>query len=317
MSSVEFTRWLEQSGSRLYKGTVERRLALEQQKARTIINNEKSWKWRLQDRKTWLNVALTLTGMRWFGERNQLNIQVKHHTLPIAKLPAAFNGFTVLQISDLHFNGNDALLARLLSMINQLDYGICVLTGDYRFRSFGPIDVSMNSLKSLVETINSDVIAILGNHDSVTMVPEMELLGIKVLLNERFELNKAGSQLLFVGVDDPSFYKTHDIAAALAGCESLEEKASVLLAHSPELYTEAEQAGFGAYLCGHTHGGQICTLFGKPLYRNYRSPNWTGAGQWQHGELNGYTSVGVGTSIVNVRFNCPPEITLHTLTCAS
>ncbi|MCK7581816.1 MAG: hypothetical protein MZV65_43480 [Chromatiales bacterium] len=67
-------------------------------------------------------------------------------------------------------------------------------------------------------------------------------------------------------------------------------------------------------LCGHTHGGQICLPGGFPLTWDARCPRRLAAGAWRHGALLGYTSVGAGTSVVNARLNCPPEITVHTLT---
>jgi predicted MPP superfamily phosphohydrolase len=85
------------------------------------------------------------------------------------------------------------------------------------------------------------------------------------------------------------------------------------LSHTPEVYRQAAHAGYDAFLCGHTHGGQICLPGGIPLTLDARCPRRLGRGAWRHQSMQGYTSAGAGTSIVNLRFNCPPEITLHTL----
>jgi hypothetical protein len=88
---------------------------------------------------------------------------------------------------------------------------------------------------------------------------------------------------------------------------------SVLISHTPEVYREAERAGFDVMLSGHTHGGQICLPGGIPITLDAKLPRRFGRGAWRYGKLHGYTSVGAGSSVVPVRFNCPPEITLHHL----
>jgi predicted MPP superfamily phosphohydrolase len=91
---------------------------------------------------------------------------------------------------------------------------------------------------------------------------------------------------------------------------------AILLSHTPELYRQAAHAGFDFFLCGHTHGGQICLPGGVPVILEAKIPRRLGSGAWSHGPMQGYTSRGAGTSVVDVRFNCPGEITLHRLRCA-
>jgi len=86
---------------------------------------------------------------------------------------------------------------------------------------------------------------------------------------------------------------------------------SILLSHTPEIYKHAAHAGFAALISGHTHGGQICLPGGIPLTLESKLPRHMGAGAWNYRDMFGYTSVGAGSSVVPVRFNCPPEITLH------
>jgi len=66
-------------------------------------------------------------------------------------------------------------------------------------------------------------------------------------------------------------------------------------------------------LSGHTHGGQICLPGSIPIILDAVLPRRMGAGAWQYHDMAGYTSVGAGSSVVPVRLNCPPEITLHCL----
>src|SRR5262245_37161324 len=86
---------------------------------------------------------------------------------------------------------------------------------------------------------------------------------------------------------------------------------SILISHTPEVYRQAALADFNVLLSGHTHGGQICLPGGIPFTLNSVLPRSMGSGPWKYRNLIGYTSVGAGTSIVAVRFHCPPEITLH------
>jgi predicted MPP superfamily phosphohydrolase len=90
---------------------------------------------------------------------------------------------------------------------------------------------------------------------------------------------------------------------------------SILLSHTPEIYRQAAHAGFKLLLSGHTHGGQICLPGAIPLTLDSVLPRRMGAGAWKYHDMVGYTSVGVGSCIVPVRLNCPPEITLHCLRC--
>jgi len=86
--------------------------------------------------------------------------------------------------------------------------------------------------------------------------------------------------------------------------------------YTPEIYRQAAAAGFDLLLSGHTHGGQICLPGGIPLTLDATLPRSLGSGAWKYRDMAGYTSVGAGSSVVPVRFNCPPEITLHYLRSA-
>jgi predicted MPP superfamily phosphohydrolase len=155
------------------------------------------------------------------------------------------------------------------------------------------------------------VYAVLGNHDSIRMVPELEDMGIKMLINESIVIEREGAAIFVAGIDDAHYYRVDNIEKAAQGIP--DEAVSVLMSHTPEIYLQAAHAGFDVFLCGHTHGGQICLPGGIPLTLDSRCPRYLGAGPWRHKQMLGYTSVGAGASIVEVRLNCPPEITLHVL----
>lgn len=253
--------------------------------------------------------ALRLAGIYRWGQRNAWKIRVNRNTVFLPGLPRPLDGLRLLHLTDLHLDSHPGFPEVLAAAVAPLDYELCVLTGDYRYRTSGPADAALAGMGTLLQAIHRPVYAVLGNHDSVRMVPALEQLGARVLLNES---EQAGPGLHLVGVDDPHYFRADNLEKACAGLP--EDAASVLLCHSPELYRQAAHSGVGLMLCGHTHGGQICLPGGWPLFTNADCPKpLARGGAWRHGDLQGYTSVGAGSSVLDVRFNCPPEVVVHTL----
>ena len=142
----------------------------------------------------------------------------------------------------------------------------------------------------------------------------MEFTGnSSVLLNEMVRLQHGNSEenIFLAGVDDAHYFGADNLEKAAAGIEP--DAFAILLSHTPEIYRRAAHSGFDVMLSGHTHGGQICLPGGIAMKLNAVMPRRMGAGSWQYNDMKGYTSTGVGTSIVPVRFNCAPELTLHQL----
>ena len=258
-----------------------------------------------------LQLALRLTGLYRRGQRNARDLRVVHHRLPIRNLPPALAGLRLLHITDLHLDVHPDFPRIVAERVTGLDYDVCVLTGDYRYRTCGPLEPALDGLRHLRRHLRHPVYAVLGNHDSIRMVPHMEDMGIRVLVNESDRLERDGQSLYLVGVDDPHFFRADNLERA---CSAVPEQApSILLCHSPELFRQAAHSGFDAMLCGHTHGGQIRLPGGIPVLTNADCPRRFTAGAWRYRTLYGYTSVGAGSSIVDVRFNCRPEVVVHTL----
>jgi predicted MPP superfamily phosphohydrolase len=188
-----------------------------------------------------------------------------------------------------------------------------VLTGDYRGETTGPYTESLKQLKATRSCLGEKVYAVLGNHDNVELVLSLPELGIQVLMNEAISLEKDGASLTLAGVDDSHFYKGHHFDFL----DSEADEVTLLLSHSPEAWKEAERAGVDLQLSGHTHGGQLCLPGGIPVVCHLNDcPRSMVKGRWQEGRLQGYTSRGIGSSTLDIRLNCPPEITLHTLRCS-
>lgn len=258
-----------------------------------------------------LEKALKLTGLYGRGRRNADQIVVRKHDVAFANLPPAFDKFTILHISDLHADISIGAMRHLPSLVEGLQYDICVMTGDYRGRTYGSFAKSLEIVDELQARLKGPVYGVLGNHDSIRMAPAMEAMGIRMLFNECEAIVRGGQRIFLAGVDDPHFYRADDIGKAASPIPS--DAFSILLAHTPEVYDRAMKARFDLMLCGHTHGGQLCLPGGRPIKLQAKVPGFIGAGLWRHGAMTGYTSVGAGTSLVPVRLNCPPEITLHTL----
>jgi predicted MPP superfamily phosphohydrolase len=262
-----------------------------------------------------INFILKTTGLSGRGRDNVFNLQVRHNEPVLPGLPEIFDGFTLLHLSDLHLDSLDTFPDHLAERISDLEYDICVLTGDYRFLTHGPHEKAMLGLERLCRDIDKDIYAVLGNHDTILMTKPIESLGIRLLLNENALIEREGSSLWLAGIDDPHYFSAENLEKAYEGIP--DEAVSLLLAHSPEIYRHAAYVGFDFMMCGHTHAGQICLPGGLALALNSSAPRFTGAGAWSYDLMQGYTSAGTGSSVVPARFNCPPEITLHRLRRAS
>lgn len=152
--------------------------------------------------------------------------------------------------------------------------------------------------------------AVLGNHDTYLMVDYFEEMGIRVLANETVTISRNDGQLAVTGVDDPHYYYTDQ---AITSMEEHIDGFKILLGHSPELYDVAADNGYSLYLCGHTHGGQICLPGGIPLITHLYNGRKFYRGLWRYNGMKGYTSQGCGSVSIPIRFNCESEISLITL----
>jgi predicted MPP superfamily phosphohydrolase len=255
--------------------------------------------------------ALKLTGLYWRARKNAEKIEIRRHDIAMRELPAAFDGFTILQISDLHVDMNAGAMARLIELLPGMAYDACVLTGDYRGKTFGPFEATLEGLARVRAHLKRPVYGVLGNHDTIRMLPALEEMRIQMLINEAATLVRDGQRIHLVGIDDAHFYRMDNIEKAVS--QIPDGEFSILLSHTPEIYRQAAHAGFKLLLSGHTHGGQICLPGATPITLDSILPRRMGAGAWKYHDMVGYTSVGVGSSIVPARLNCPPEITLHRL----
>ena len=260
--------------------------------------------------------SLRMLGLYERGLRNAMDIRLNRLDLWFEDLPREFDGFRLLQLSDLHADFLPETLRAAVDLSAGVEADICVLTGDFRRRVKGPFDDILPAMERLASRISTSqgTYAVLGNHDSADMVEPFEALGIKVLINETHTIPRGRAKLHLTGTDDVHYYYTDAARHALAGAP---EGFKIALIHSPEFADAAAENGFQLYLAGHTHGGQVCLPGGWPIITHMSRHRRYARGLWRHGDMRGYTSTGVGVSGLPVRFNTRGEVVLITLRSGS
>ncbi len=255
--------------------------------------------------------------------------QVKDVTVRCTSLPDSFDGFTIVQISDIHlrsFEGRKESLRKAVGKVNDLNADIVCFTGD-----LVSIDVDeMDGFEDILREIKSPVYSVLGNHDyhiytdtkevqdesvkaaKVEEIKERErALGWNLLLNENSLVRRGADSLAVIGVENMSaseHFPSHgDLAAAMTGTEGC---FMVLLSHDPT-HWEMEVVGkdIPLMLAGHTHAIQFSLLGWCPsryLFRQYR-------GLYEKDGQQLYVNIGLGETIFPARIGTRPEITLITL----
>lgn len=258
-----------------------------------------------------IRTCLRATGLYGRGRSNAGALTLRDNLIYSNRLPRAFDGFSILHLTDLHVEISGQALAHLHRMLPSLTYDICVFTGDYRAQTHGSWHAALAGLALVCKDINRPMYGVLGNHDTIRMLPGLEDMGIQMLMNESAAIQREDSRIWIAGIDDAHFYRADNFERAASAI--VPGQYSILLSHTPEVYQQAAHAEFDLLLSGHTHGGQICLPGGIPVTLDSVLPRRFAAGPWRYHSLVGYTSVGLGTSIVTARFNCPPEITMHHL----
>lgn len=262
-----------------------------------------------------LRFGLGITGLRKRAERNALAVGLNTIRLSLPDLPPAFHGYRILQLSDLHLDIHPDLAARLAQVVEGVEADLVLYTGDYSTRHQRQPLGGLRELAPLARALRGrdGSIAILGNHDDAGTAEHLEAMGLTLLINEHVSIARGGDVLHLTGLDDVHhFYSEH----ALQALQEAPEGFRVAVVHSPEAADLAAAEGYRLYLCGHTHGGQICLPGGRPLLSAMTRCHDLVSGHWTFGAMQGFTSRGVGSSGLPARFNCPPEACLIELSRA-
>src|SRR6516162_1067648 len=210
-----------------------------------------------------IRMLLVMTGLYRRGLSNAKDVQLRHNHIRSSELPSAFDGFTILQLSDLHADMNEGAMDRIATLLREISYDICILTGDYRGPAFGPFEATLVEMARIRSAIRGAAYGVLGNHATIRLLPGLDNLGTRLLVNVAETLERGEDRIHLVGVDDAHFYRMDNIEKATAGVPP--DEFSILISHTPEIYRQAAYADFDVLISGHTHGGQICLPGGIPL----------------------------------------------------
>ncbi len=251
--------------------------------------------------------------LRKFGLKNAQNLCLNEIELQLKNLPARFEECKILFITDMHIGGIDCLAERIIRIAEQVEYDYCILGGDYTYGFHANSKIIRQQLCKVIEFLleKSKVFGILGNHDKYRIAEMLNGFGVEILINEHVCLEREGDKLYLVGVDDCHFFRAAELEEAAVAVPH--DAFKVILSHSPVLYKQAAQAGYSLYLAGHTHGGQMCLPGEIAVITNANIPRNMIKGRWKYCNMMGYTSCGVGVTIVPARFFCQPEVALFTL----
>ena len=257
--------------------------------------------------------------------------QVKPVTFSHALVPKAFNGYRIVQISDLHLQGwagEKEKLQKAVERINSLQPDLIVFTGDLVSFDFHELDPFVDVLQKLKAT--DGVVSVMGNHDyspyhrglssgerakkvDSLLVAQRDKLGWNLLLNSNVSIRRGTDSIAILGVENQScgvhqIVRRGNLKQAMEGTDGMFR---ILLSHDPSHWREEvlEKTDIPLMLSGHTHAMQI-RIFGFTPSR-WAYPEC--AGRYDEGGQTLYVNIGLGGTLVPIRIGANPEITEITL----
>lgn len=239
-------------------------------------------------------------------EANSLSLERVEVRLP--RLPKKLDGFKIIHLSDIHHSPFTGLshIERAIKIANRLRPDMFILTGDYVSHETDYIKPVARVLGNLQAEFG--IHACLGNHDHWTdpemVASSLKDAGINVLINEGQRFEARGASFWLAGVDDHTVGKT-DLPSAMKG--SFPDEMKLLLAHNPIIFRHAVRNGIDLTLSGHTHGGQVRI---REAGRRFIRRRKLSAGLHQRKDSQIYITRGIGTVVLPVRYQCPPEISM-------
>ena len=252
------------------------------------------------------------------------SLEVNEYEIVSDRIPEAFSGFRIAQVSDLHNAEFGEANEKLIELLSQTNPDIIVITGDLIDSRHTDIEIALEFARQAIKL--APVYYVSGNHEA--RVREYEDLkmglaeaGVIVLEDQKVQITREGESISILGIDDPSFQEDYlfgDAASvtssALSELQNESDGYTVLLAHRPEFFETYVDAGVDLVFSGHAHGGQ----FRLPFVGGLVAPNQGffpeyDAGLFSEGSTTMIVSRGVGNSIIPIRFNNRPEIILVTL----
>lgn len=279
----------------------------------------------------WISLlpALGALGYLLFGAiKGKEHFQVKEVTFTSPDLPNAFDGYRILQLSDIHsgsWKGNAEAIRKAVDICNGLDADLIAFTGDLVNSRASELPEFMSVLSRL--KAKDGVFSIVGNHDYGTyvhwdseadrqanfrkLIEEERQMGWDILLNENRILHRENDSIALVGVENsgnPPFPDYADMPKALKGTEGMFK---VLLSHDPTHWRRSvlPDTDIQLMLAGHTHDMQVSVLgfsASQFIYPEHR-------GMYLEGDRGLYVNIGLGFVLFPFRLGAWPEITVITL----
>jgi len=255
----------------------------------------------------------------------RLNLEVTRPRIRLRRLPKAFDGFRIAQLSDLHIGPfmSAEEIRKYVATCNQQKPDLVVLTGDFitwDASTQGAVVDALSGLKAPYGIFGS-----LGNHEYWSEVEEsitrlFAARGIRILRQQAAPILAGDSSLNLLGVDyqsvqGPRSHGGHFVRRYLENIEHLirADTANILLSHNPNTFERAPELGIDLSLSGHTHGGQVTLEYIHPDLSPSRLITPYVKGWFQKGDAQLYVNSGIGTIFVPIRLGAPPELTIYEL----
>ena len=248
--------------------------------------------------------------------------RVVRKDVALRRWPERLEGYTIALLSDFHFDPYFSVhpIEASIGIVNGLNPDLIVLTGDFvsipQFK--GGEEKAAATAEPCADLLRQmharhGLWAVMGNHDYYTnpwrITNILQEHGIKVLVNRSVPIEQDGARFWLAGVNDV-VSGTADLDTTLDIVP--ENEATILLAHEPDYADEVARYHVDLQLSGHSHGGQVRLPLVPPLFLPKLGKKYVW-GLYRIGPLTLYTNAGIGTVVLPIRFNCPPEITLLTL----
>lgn len=280
----------------------------------------------MMSRRTFLKASLAVGipvagATTVYGTRIEpFNLEITERRIPLQSLPATFENYKIIHITDLHYGSwlDKDWFTEVNILINSQEPDLVAITGD--FTSLGDVAPHADDLIEILSAIQATdgVVAVLGNHDhwaNVEQIREvLQAANVTELPNTSIVIERNGEAITIAGLDDVWFEK-HDMPELSSTLP--DDTPRILLVHEPDIAdTVAKLGQFALQLSGHTHGGQIrLPLIGAPylphLGRLYP------IGHYKIRDMQLYTNRGIGMVDLPIRINCRPEVAVFTLTSDS
>ncbi len=249
-------------------------------------------------------------------------LMVSTISISSSHIPAAFSGFRIAQVSDLHNSEFGKNNTELLKLLSESRPDIIAITGDLIDANHTDVGIALGFAQESVRIAPTYYVT--GNHEAAspqydTLKAGLEEAGVIVLEDEAVSLERNGETITLLGLGDPDFTVKGDmfgetsamVSTKLKNLDDGEGGYTILLSHRPELFETYVNCGIDLVFAGHAHGGQ----FRLPFISGLVAPNQGlfpqyDAGLYTDGSTSMVVSRGIGNSIIPFRFNNRPEIVL-------